>query len=391
MTSVINNSNSNSALVNTLIASDSLVNPNVYTIKQITPPHAMTYASNLPSTESYGANGNVNFQLNKYGIISQILFNYKKKTAAADDYIGANDIFDCISKIDLLSSSRVVSTLTNFDLMAQFSNLSESKLLPIKRSSLRQPAASASAVDFCIPLVFGFMQDVNTQLNSSFLEPLSIRVTWGTVNKSFSAGDAELTNAVISEASLNIRYKNYNEESVSKILSENYDKPQLNQLSTRFYDENTQPVTASSTLTEVAVELKNTDCVQNFYVIVREVGKTQPLAISDIEFTGSGQQILKMNEFQIQYSKIDHDGFSVGQDIITGANSLFNIAKLQMGLYDSTTMSNMVSLREINAPKITIKFVSVDATNYEVVVVEETAAIYSTSSASGRLDLALSN
>ena len=43
MTSIINNSNSNSALVNTLESSDSMVNPNIYSTKEIYPTSATTW------------------------------------------------------------------------------------------------------------------------------------------------------------------------------------------------------------------------------------------------------------------------------------------------------------------------------------------------------------
>jgi hypothetical protein len=394
MSSVINNSNSNSALVSTLLGSENVVNQNIYSIKEINPPHSLTYATNRPSTSDYRASGVCNFQLNKYGIISQILFNYKK-TVNAGETIADNDIFNVISKIDLLSSSRVISTLTSFDLQAQFSNLSTSKLTPILRSGLGSRSAAASGpttVDYCIPLVFG-SGNTNLQLNSSFLEPLSIRVTWNTINKSLTSGGAATgTSGVISEATLNIRYKNYDESQLSKILSENYSQSQLNQLNSRFYDENTVLITATGAVTEMSCELKNTDCCMDFYIIIREVGNTKPIPCKTLLFTGSGQEIMSLNEQQLQYARIDDtDGFSISQDTLTGAAGLYNIAKVQTGGHSNHSVSNLFSLREINSPKITVTFTSEDTKVYEMVVVENTAAIFSTASASGRMDVALSN
>jgi hypothetical protein len=393
MSSVINNSNSNSALISTLIQSDNLVNKNIYSIKEIAPPHSLTYATNQPATADYRASGSCVYQLSKYGIISQILFNYKK-TVIKEEKIAANDIFNVISKIDLLSSSRVISTLTSADLMAQFSNLEANKLIPIMRSGLSARDAVGTTLptesEFCIPLVFG--NGINNQLNSSFLEPLSIRVVFNTVNKSKNGAGDDAFTGVISDATLNIRYKNYNEESLSKILSENYSNSQLNQLNSRFYDENTVPIVADGTgVMSVSSELKSTDCVMNFYVIVKEVGTAIPIACKTLLFTGSGQEIMSLNQQQLQYARIDEDGFSVGQDSLTGGSELWNIAKIQTGLWSNHTLSNLFSLREINAPKITVTFKTVGTKSYEMIVVEESAAIFSTASASGRMDVALSN
>ena len=137
---VQNNSNANSSLVNTMLGSDSLMNPNVYSTKMIVPPHALTYSPMDPSNGSVITDGSTtNFTINKYGIISQILFSYEKtvtNTGAAGSgdktvTIGVNDVFSVIDKVDLLSSSRTISTLTRYDLISQFSSLPLVSFTPI--------------------------------------------------------------------------------------------------------------------------------------------------------------------------------------------------------------------------------------------------------------------
>ena len=68
MSSVVNNSNANSAIVQTIEASESLRNPNVYSTKEIFPPHSMTYSKCESSNGSVTSGGSLNFNLNKYGI-----------------------------------------------------------------------------------------------------------------------------------------------------------------------------------------------------------------------------------------------------------------------------------------------------------------------------------
>jgi len=426
MSSVILNSNANSALVNTLLSSSSLSNPNVYSTMEISPPHSTTYSEHQPSNGNVPVRSNTtNYQLNKYGIISQILLTYKRSFTNGTGAIHApqlgtnqNDFFNCVEKVELLSSSRVVSTLTKVDFMAQFSNLPFNKLTVI-RDNLLEPSALAAAnlavgattvpVSFTAPLVFGFMRDINTQLNASFLEPMSIRITWGK-DWNEGVGVAAGITGNITEPILSVRYKNYAEDANAQILAENFDKPSLNMLSSRFYDENRQSVLSTpgaSTEQSIQIELKNTECVNDFYVMVlatdpaggsptvaSDVLLPIPYPVNSINFTGSGADILSLSTGQLAYSKIDHDGFSVGVDGATAGNALNRVVKFQSGVYGYNMLSNTISLREINAPRITVNFTAPSTTNlqrYYAYVVEDTSAIYSITSATGALSNSLSN
>jgi len=132
MSSVINNSNANSAIVQTLDASVSKRNPQIYSTKEIYPAHSMTYVKNEKTNGSVTSGNSINFNLNKYGIASQILLHLEKDcTLDADKSTDVafklleGDIFTIIKSVELLSSSRVISTLTSNDLLAQFSDMSQ--------------------------------------------------------------------------------------------------------------------------------------------------------------------------------------------------------------------------------------------------------------------------
>ncbi len=404
MSSVINNSNSNSALISVLDNSDSLVNPNVYSIKPIYPPHAMTYSPNQSTTGGDTATSNtvLNFQLNKYGIVSQVLFRgvYHDTTATPAAFsLAATAILSCIERIDLLSSSRVVSSLTKFDLLAQFSDLSQAEYNAVQQACIggrgvAGGGTNAAEYAFAMPIVFGFMENIDTQLNCSFLETQTIRVTFGT----FATAKA------MKDIKMDVRYKNYDESQSSKILAENFDQPTLNMLSSRYYDETvkqhpvTAPVSPATKVTNsVIVDLKNTDCVNDFFVIVTDKtaddaitsGQVLPVPISSIVLSGSGQTLVELDQYQLHYARLGKNGFS---ERVSNGEGLANIAKVQMGCSsDYQMLTNTLSLREINNPQITVTFDSTTTTVYEVRVVEKCSALYSISSATGRLALSLSN
>ena len=493
MTSVWNNSNANSAIVNTILASPSVYNPNVYSTKQITPPHSVTWTPCAPSgSNEIRASGTTNFTLSKFGIIEQILFSVTKNsgvgpvlavpTAAGSSGVGfrAGDIFRMIDRIELLSSSRVISTLTSQTLVAQISNLEMSSANPVLASgvsaagtsAITQPAGivapfnqfgaggtgpgATPAPEYTIPLVFPLMNEIGTQLNSTFLEPLTIQVHWSNTLNEFGVMGAAAFATIPAVRSLpfpenpmlQVRYKNYPEEATSQILAGNFEKPELNLLSETWYQENTVEVTqqagagVSPELTAV-IDLKNTDAVTEFYVMVQPVNELQaacdetgddlavpagapnpaalaralnpsapPVEIRRLQMTGSGQTLFDLSARQLAYSKLTNTGWSVAAMSVadpTGNTAapigssdypFAQVQEFQTGRYAFSAgtepcMTNCLSLREVNAPQITVTFQPNDltiATNtYRVTVVEKALAIYAISSATGRMTLALSN
>ena len=412
MSSVITSSNSNSSLINTIEAADSVENPNVYSTPTIYPTSSSTWSRCEKINGQSKPGTQMNFNLNKYGIIEQVLLCYTKNSATDAGALPAGDVFNVIEKIELLSGSRPISILTSTDLMAQFSDLTTSEQQVVKRTAMDVRAATTgvTAFNYTVPLTFGFMQSVQTQLNSSFLEPSSIRVTWSSYGGNWTAGSSDGVTDVISDTFLNVRYKSYPEAATAQILASNYNKPELVQVSTRFYDESAKTETIGAqavTNKKMHVELRNTDCVQDIYVMVRALtaatgqGDTArsaflgpPLKIKEIKFTASGQDIFTLQEQTLEYMRLQSNGWSTApneaSDDVVG---LRNIMKIQVGMYDQKNekITNTMSLRELNASKIEITFDAEAATLYQMDVVEDTTAIYSTSSAVGRLSLALSN
>jgi hypothetical protein len=424
MSSVINNSNANSAIVQTLDASVSKRNPQIYSTKEIYPAHSMTYVKNEKTNGSVTDGNSINFNLNKYGIASQILLHLEKTAVLAAG--GADtaatlmegDIFTIIKSVELLSSSRVISTLTANDLIAQFSDMTQDEYNVVfqKAINVGSSANANGKFVFVLPLVFGLFKDINTQPNLSFVEPMSLRVNFNKVGGFLAktGGQDSVFSLNDQNCYLQIRYKAYPEASVAEVIDQNYSEPELNQLSKRFYDENTIVKTrtiaqgaAAEVLTE-DIDLKNTDAVTDFYVIVRrqpnsgaapadtDVKNNAPFKIKSVKFTGSGQDILNLTQDELAYARLTDNGNAVFPlEIATSTYGITNVVKIQTGLWNQYAMTNCFSLREINAPRISISFEvpkhDTEALTYEVSVVEDCLAIYSTSSATGRQVLSLTN
>jgi hypothetical protein len=391
------------------------MNPNIYTTKKIYPPAATCYVKTDLASGTIKAGNSIVFNLLKYGIAQQILLCYTK-VGDATMKLAEGDFFNVIDRVELLSSSKVIAQLTKYDLLAQFSNLDASQYNMVGEYVVKARDTAAASQKYVIPLVFGFMKDVNTNLNLQFNEPMSIRVKFGSQLEKSTAGTPNANNA-IQDVYLRMRYKAYNESDFAEIVAENYNQPELNIMASGFYDESAGTLVvdadaaATTALTRtINVALKNTDCVNDFYVMVRQVDKggvsgntdanstKSPVELTNLKFTASGQEIVNLTGEELSYTRLAMNGFSV-QPLLdsAGSNWVTNVYKIQTGLWEYSgggTQSNTISLRELNNPIVEAEFLfKAEATkaNFELVVVEDVVKIFSTTSSNGRVQIALSN
>ena len=410
MSNAILSSNANSSLINTLLGSEAVKNPNVYSTEEITPPYAATWQRCDPTTSTAISGRTQSFEVMKYGYLQQVLLCWDKVltmsasgTAITTETvaISANDAIRSIDSIEMLSAGRTVSIMTSDDLFAQYSDLSEADSIPVRTTALNErkisafaPSTSSDAFRFCLPVVFPQMEDVNTQLNCQFLEGITFKVKWA---KFTNSAIAHVTGSIVPDSMyMRLRYKAYPEEQVSEVLSSNFDQPELAQLTSKWYSESPQSFTtgAAETTQTATVELKNTDCVQDLFVMVYKADETtayEPVAIDSVSFEASGQVLVAMSKEELFYTRLGEHGWSCSQDV-SASGSGANVAKIQNGLYTWYKLSNTLSLRELNAPKIVVSLSGLTAaTKYIVRVSEKCSAIFSTTSATGRYNVALSN
>ena len=98
-----------------------------------------------------------------------------------------------------------------------------------------------------------------------------------------------------------------------------------------------------------------------------------------------------MSEEELLYSRLGEHGWSCSQSV-TDSGGASRVAKIQNGLYTWYKLSNTMSLRELNAPKVVVSFADLATSKtYVCRVSEQCSATFSTTSATGRYNVALSN
>ncbi len=455
MSQPVLNSNSNSALLNTLLNTESLRIPAEYSTKIIDYPHAVNYTKIDSNATHISEGSQITIPLLKYGIATQILLNYTKTltvtttSGRSQAKLHAGDIFRVINRVELMSSSRVLSTLTSEGLQAQIAGMTQDQLTPVYSNAVRPrnydsdntgTAGNAFAISvmdptpnfaFSLPLVFGLFEQQGI-MNLSFLENCSIRITFGKINCIADKGTIASDAHPITNLNLTVRYQVYPEEAQAKILASNFNENDLNVLTTRQFFENpiehsyvANPALSSQGVPFVylqnqKVDLKNVDVVSKYYVIVRSKGTPSnagttmpdthqgtgtnlgvPLQISGLALFASGQEILRLNQNEIDYAMLESNGYAVKNNgLLTGFGTgcgLQNIAVLPIGLFSNhMVITNGMSLRELNNLQLEVQWYATpeSATNdskFQVDVVEETLAIYNIASSTGRIGLSLAN
>ena len=448
MTSQQLNSNKISSLISSLQASESKENPYIYSTPAIYPYFSVQYQTLDASSGSANKNSTLNFSLPKQGFIQQILLGMTigVKTGTA---VQAGQVLNLIDRVQLLSGSRVLSELTNVDLYAQYTNLSLTKFRPISENGLKGQTASGATgtasdtdpnfVTYVLPICFGYMKDLNLLLNSSFLEPLQIRVIFQNYsdNLTVAGGSSDavliaqannpvrgINQSVNSHPNLIVKYAQFDDADTSQILSENFDRPELNQLVYRYEDvppDDHVVAGAGAPGTDIvrSIEVKLSDVVNNMYVMVRRMSATTPtgdspppgnvtpvgVPIREIEIFAGGNSILKLNRQAYSYTHLCEDGWAENvmpypDDIggLAGAKVQSELApvKVQFGYkYQyGNAWTGGLSLREISnfIVKVTYRAPNAATNNvFRTDIMLETSAITSISSASGIAQVALSN
>ena len=422
MSNVILSAQANSSLLQTLNQSESKLITSIYSTPTVYAPSATSWYTLTAESGSATDGMSETFALPKYGILQNIILSYNKVVSSytqangATIKIPAGDVFNVLSRVEFLSSSRVLCTLYAEDIIAQLKNLSTDEYSSIanflKESATIPPTGnSAAPVKVSIPIVFPFFQQKRSCPNLAFQEPCQLRVVYKTIGdydqSTQNAPDITNVNTTIT-SNIMLRYKLYDEADTAQLLASNYEDEMLNILSSRNYREN--PVsytpTANSTSHKFTMELKNVDVVEDFYFMVRgpiggleAPGRNQLFAINRVRLTAAGQEICDLTGDQLLFMKLSESGWPVNSSFLAGQISdpilCNNVAKVQTGLWtwSKDVWTNGFSLREMTN---VVAEVYVDATftagkTYTCYCQELTSCIISISSNTGRTAISLAN
>ena len=419
MSNVILSANSSSALLASLNESESKVNPNIYNLPMCY-PNSSTQWYNVEPNSGTAANGqSQTFQLAKYGILEQLIFSYEKtvsatRSAAATISIPIGDmISQVISRVEFLSSSKILSTLYAQDIISQLSDLDSDYLYGVSSTALKgatsasgSGAGTVSSV-FTLPLVFDFMTNGGaTNFNLAFQEPCSVRIVYNNLDGvNASAGNLTNVKGSLDKVNLMIRYKTYDEQDTAEMLASNYESESLNMLISRRFRENPQSFTASAAGDHTfKIELRNVDVIENYYFLVQENygvtdGKQSSsnilVPIKNIKLSASGQEICNLTADQLLYMKLTDQGWALTNSNTGSGTTVIGVdrvAKVQTGIMTKNhAWTNGFSQREMISCFAEVTCSLTSGKSYTCYVQEKTSAIVSVSSNVGRTQLSLVN
>ena len=435
MSNTIINSNSNSALVSTLLESENaVVNPFVYAEKNIVPPHSVQIVSIPPlNTANIVANGTLDYDVPKQGIVRRMLLDCAFTKLTGADKKSKTNYLNAFESVELLSSGRRISLLTREGILAKMSDMPytqrQAYINAFDMGSSTFGSATSIAEDRIVfPLDFFFNDSNKYALITNFLEPLRVRVKLSGLNFHIDAGTA-LKPPTISQANLMLEYRELPNVFTDKLIEQNYGDGMLTQLINQYSYETPKTFAITATNTEhqkVEVELKETGAVKAMYVIaqVRSEGQQAtpptdaiqqgldiPLPIKSLKLEAGGQVVMDVPGEYLQFWGRTDDSknkyYSSGVQTTTTAQDAHNthfVYKVDFGMGKEDT-SNVVSFRELASKKLTVHLLrelnndtghgrglaGIQGLTGTVQVIYETASLMTTQSSTGRVNLSLSN
>jgi hypothetical protein len=433
MSNVLINSNQNSALVATILeSSNAIKNPFVYAEDNIIPPHSVQYLSVPPVNSSQLVmNGTLDYDLPKNGLIRRIYVDASfTKTATADAQTVTGYLFN-FESIELLSSGRRICLLTSEGMACIASAMPDYVRRAYERSFHMGRSTTTTADDVNVdkvifPIDMFFSEGDRYALNTSFTEPLRIRIKLGNGNNNNANGAVKPPS--ITKCDLQVEFRELPNNYTDALIEENYGDGMLTQLIKNYTYETPKSylATANASLFQTfSVDLKENGAVKSLYVCCylphdasADVAKVRQsdsfIAIDNVKLTASGQTIMDVPAELLGRWGKTKDGYERCYSTSTTltdvggvlGSSLENIIKVDFGI-GGDNCSNVISFRELSNPKLEITLKPAQITTPYLSqghglseiggkictcqVVYEVQQLMTTQSATGRINLSLSN
>jgi hypothetical protein len=426
-------SNQNSALVATILESkDAISNPFMYSESGITPPHSVQIINVQPSTGATAvtASKTMDFDLPKVGLLRRMTFTAEVTVpdSTADTAVGLSKTghLFVIDSVELLSSGRRISLLTKEMILAKISDKPEYVRRAYEQAlhtadGGKTPAGGNAVVTtgntrtVMLPLDFFFSNSNKYALNTSFVEPLRIRIKYGNLLHGGEAAAGKYDGDLISVANpeLLCEYRDLPNNYGDETIEENFGSGMLTQLIENYTYESpeTKSVDNLNNSQKVTIDLKETGGVKAMYVVAyvhhdqagdadARAASNTPLQIDHVAFKAGGQTILDVPAEYLRFfgNQSDNvDKFAVcGTKVSTQDAGTQNVVKIDFG-FDRNNLSNVISFRELHAPQLEITFKTDAFTNLDnadevtIQVCHSVAQLMTTQSSTGKINISLSN
>jgi hypothetical protein len=431
-------SNQNSALVATILESkDAISNPFLYSESGISPPHSVQIINVQPSTGATTATASktMDFDLPKVGLLRRMTFTAKVNRPA-----GANGVASSLAKsghlfviesAELLSSGRRISLLTKEMILAKMADKPEyvrrayEQAVHAPGGDVAAGANAAQALTLMLPLDFFFSNSNKYALNTSFIEPLRLRITYGNFShggegarKDYgfvaAAGEnAEVPGVKISvsDPQLLCEYRDLPNNYSDETIEENFGSGMLTQLIENYTYESPSYSTIQNLPADrkVKIDLLETGGVKAMYIVAyvhhdqaddndERILCNAPLEIEHVTFKAGGQTIIDCAAEYLRYFGNQED--TVDKYAVCGTKahaedcSTQHAVKVDFG-FDRNNLSNVISFRELHAPQleVTLKEIATfdNARQVTIQVCHSVAQLMTTQSSTGKINISLSN
>jgi hypothetical protein len=426
-------SNQNSALVATILESkDAISNPFMYSESGITPPHSVQIINVQPSTGATTAVASkiMDFDLPKVGLLRRMTFTAQVTRPAgaantAQSLAKSGHLF-AIESVELLSSGRRISLLTKEMILAKMADKPE-YVRRAYEQAVHAPgtttaaagennAIAAQTVALMLPLDFFFSNNNKYALNTSFVEPLRIRLKYGSFSHGGEAadGDYDGTKISLADPQLLCEYRDLPNNYSDETIEENFGSGMLTQLIENYTYES--PVvktkqTLAGLNNKVTIDLLETGGVRSMYVVAyvhhdqvdtdaRRILCNAPLEIHHVTFKAGGQTIIDVPAEYLRFFGNQEDTVDKYAVCGTKANAEDcgnqHVIKVDFG-FDRNNLSNVISYRELHAPQleVTLKADALaafdNADQVTIQVCHSVAQLMTTQSSTGKINISLSN
>jgi len=451
MSNPILTSNQSSAVVATINESKTY-SPWVYNeTHRLVSPHAMQVLSVSPTSSSVAPGRTYHFDIPKNGLLQglymQLDVEYVEDDGttayapAVGDCMPPLGLLECIDRIRLTTSGRIIEELDRAQIMARYADL------PIgqKRALLQQLRAGNQNHEGIPNISYGANMPnqrsgftINSQpkplfwlpfyfsqsperyaLFTNFVEPHTVEIvlTDGKIilDKNATGANTTFAQAKATGSTLYCHYRQLEEPQINEVVQKNYGSglhTQIVNISRREAHTDYTQGDAAGIVTKT-VELKESEAITSMHFFVEQL-REQPGADDTALLVQSRGKPLDINHVSLKFANttvIDVPGeflrcygrWNMGSEqgdgsLLTddglgvGVSNLHHVYKIDFSLdRPDGQVSNVVSLREISNPTLSVTWGAVASASYRIHVVYNTATFLTTSSATGRVNLSISS